>query len=72
MNKPEKWYQRRLAKHFTEYYEKYEESAEYWPDPAPNVWLFDIRELGARVELVCSDRGDVVEQIYFPNELKDK
>lgn len=62
--KPEKWYQRRLAKYFTDYYEAYEDTAEYWNDPAINQWLFDIPELGLRIELTCSDRGIVTEQRY--------
>lgn len=32
--KPEKWYQRRLAKYFTEHFEQYEDTAEFWNDPA--------------------------------------
>ena len=64
MLKPEKWYQRRLAKYFTEHYEEYEFLAEYWNDPAPNQWLFDIPDLGIRVELTCDDKGNVVEQVY--------
>jgi hypothetical protein len=62
--KNEKWYQRRLAKYFTEHYEQYEDSAEYFPDPFVNQWLFDIRELGIRVELTCTDKGEVKEQRY--------
>lgn len=66
MKHPEKWYQRRLAKYFTEHYEQYEDTAEYWNDPAPNQWLFDIPELGVRVELTCKENGEVVEQQYKP------
>ena len=62
--KPEKWYQRRLAKYFTEHYEQYEDTAEYWPDPFINQWLFDIPELEIRVELTCNDKGVVREQRY--------
>ena len=62
--KPEKWYQRRLYKYFEEHYGQYEDTAEYWNDPAINQWLFDIPELGIRVELTCSDRGIVTEQRY--------
>lgn len=59
--KPEKWYQRRLAKYFTEHFEQYEDTAEFWNDPAENCWLFDITELGQRIELVCRDNGKVEE-----------
>lgn len=62
--KPEKWYQRRLYKYFEEHYGEYEDTAEYWNDPAINQWLFDIPEIGIRVELTCSDRGIVTEQRY--------
>ena len=62
--KPEKWYQRRLARYFTEHFEQYEDSAEYFPDPFVNQWLFDIPELGVRVELTCNDKGEVREQRY--------
>lgn len=62
--KAEKWYQRRLAKYFTDYYEQYEDDAEYWNDPAINQWLFDIPVLGLRIELTCNDKGIVTEQRY--------
>lgn len=64
MKKPDKWYQRRLAKYFTEHYEQYEDTAKYWVDPAPNQWVFDISELGIRVELTCRDSGKVEEMKY--------
>lgn len=60
----EKWYQRRLAKYFTDHYEMYEDLAKFWNDPAPNKWLFDIPPLGIRVELTCNDLGLVHEQKY--------
>ena len=62
--KNEKWYQRRLAKYFTEHYEKYEDSALWFNDPFVNQWLFDIPERGVRVELTCNDKGVVTEQRY--------
>lgn len=61
--KADKWYQRRLAKYFTEHYEQYEDTAEFWPDPDVNQWLFDIPELGIRVELTCWDSGIVTEEV---------
>lgn len=60
----EKWYQRRLAKYFTEHYEAYEDNTEYWPDPAYNQWLFDIPELDKRIELTCYDDGRVTKSEY--------
>lgn len=67
--KTEKWYQRRLAKYFTEHYAQYEDTTTYWPDPAINQWLFDIPELGVRIELTCTDKGVVTEQRYKKVEL---
>ena len=55
--KQSKWHQRRLAKYFEEHYEKYEDIAEFWPDPYENQWLFDIPERGVRIELTCHDIG---------------
>ena len=60
----EKWYQRRLAKYFTDHYEIYEDLAKFHSDPAPNVWLFDIEPLGKRIELTCTDFGIIQEQQY--------
>lgn len=64
MKHSEKWYQRRLARYFTEHYEHYEDDAEYFNDPAPNQWLFDIPEFDVRIELTCDDSGVVSEQRY--------
>ena len=63
--KPEKWYQRRLAKHFAEHYSQYEDIAEFWNDPAPNQWLFDIPELGVKIELTCDEDGNVTERRVY-------
>ena len=60
----EKWYQRRLAKYFTEHYEQYEDTAEFWNDPATNQWLFTIPELEAKIELTCKENGTVEEMRY--------
>lgn len=62
--KVDRWYQRRLAKYFEEHYMKYEDTAGWWNDPAPNQWLFDIQELGIRVELICDEEGKIHEQRY--------
>lgn len=70
--RPEKWYQRRLAKYFTLNYVKYEDTAKYWPDPAVNQWLFDIPEQGVRVELTCTDEGEVKEQRYKVKDHVDR
>ena len=70
--KTEKWYQRRLAKYFTEHYEQYEDAADYWPDPFINQWLFDIPSRGVRIELTCNDKGIVTEQRYKMKQFIDK
>lgn len=70
--KNEKWYQRRLAKYFDEHYEQYEDTATYWPDPFINQWLFDIPELGVRIELTCTDKGEVKEQRYKMKQFADR
>ena len=69
--KNEKWYQRRLAKYFTEHYEQYEDTAEWFNDPFINQWLFDIPERGMRVELTCTDKGVVKEQRYRMKQYTD-
>lgn len=61
----EKWYQRRLAAYFTEHYAQYEDTVEFWGDPARNQWLFDIPELGKRIELTCNEKG-VVTEFHYP------
>ena len=65
MNHSKKWYQRRLAKYFTEHYAIYEDNADFFADPAANMWLFDITECAVRIELTCDDNGDITEQRYF-------
>lgn len=62
--KPAKWYQRRLARYFEEAYSEYEDYVEWFNDPFVNQWLFDIPEQGVRVELTCTDKGEVKEQVY--------
>lgn len=61
LTKNEKWYQRHLAVYFADNYSQYEDSAEYQNDPAPNQWLFNIPELEKKIELTCSEKGDVTE-----------
>lgn len=72
MDKTDKWYQRRLARYFEENYVQYEDTAEYYPDPFVNQWLFDIPERGVRVELTCNDKGEVKEQRYKMKQYADK
>ena len=55
------WYYNRLNKHFDKRFEWYEDVAEFHVNPAPNKWIFDIHELGARITLTCQDDGRVIE-----------
>ena len=64
MKHKDKWYSLRLGRYFEERYSEYEATAEWWNNPAINQWLFDIRELGLRIELTCNDDGTIVEQRY--------
>ena len=62
--KAEKWYKRRLEAYFEKNYSQFDDLATFWNDPAPNQWLFDIPELGVKVELTCDDKGKVSELRY--------
>lgn len=62
--KSRRWYQRRLAAYFDTHYIQYEDTAEFWNDPAMNQWKFDIPELNERVELTCYDDGRVTRSVF--------
>lgn len=55
------WYQNRLNKHFDKYYSEFKYDAEFYPDPAPNQWLFDIPDLNLTFKLTCQEDGRVRE-----------
>ena len=59
------WYQNRLNKHFDKYYSEYKYDAEFYENPAPNQWLFDIPELDLTFKLTCYDDGQIVETKNF-------
>lgn len=59
------WYQNRLNKHFDKYFGEYKHDAEFYPDPAPNQWLFDIPELELTFKLTCHDDGRVISTKNF-------
>ena len=71
-DKYERWYHRRLFNYFREWYEDLEDEGEieFYNDPAPNQWLFDIPELDVRVKLTCDQNGNVFEEIYSLTTLK--
>ena len=59
-----KLYDFRLAKYFNERFDEYEDECEWFGNPAPNQWLFDIPSLGQKIELTCDDNGKVSEIRY--------
>ena len=67
MTKTDRWYRRRLHNYMVEHYEELEDNGEieWWDDPVPNVWLFDIPSQFVRVELTCDEKGNVAEQRYY-------
>ena len=60
--KAEWWYDSKLQRYFDKHYGAYDETAEYYVNPAPNIWLFDIPELGMTIELTCDDKGLITER----------
>ena len=60
--KSEKWYHERLQKYFDRTFGAYEESAEWYVNPAPNKWKFIIPELEIVVTLTCNNIGWVIEK----------
>ena len=56
--------QNAMKRYFDEHYSQYEDTVEFWNDPAMNQWLFDIPELKLRVELTCIENGNVEECIF--------
>lgn len=64
MNHSKKWYRTRLQKYFDTFFKEYEETAEWYVDPAPNKWNFTIPELGYTFTLYCNEQGEVIETKY--------
>lgn len=65
-DKYERWYRRRLFNYFREWYEDLEDEGEieFYNDPAPNQWLFDIPELNVRVKLTCDKEGHITDEHF--------
>lgn len=57
--KTERFYQNHLRKYFDKHFSEYEDTVEYFVDPAPNQWKFMIPELDQTILLVCEDSGKV-------------
>lgn len=60
--KTEKYYHDRLQRYFDRNYAPYDETAEFYVNPAINKWKFKIPELGFVVVLTCNDIGWVIEK----------
>lgn len=60
--KRENFYGSRLSKYFETHYQEYKEVAEWYVNPAPNQWKFEIPGIGV-VVLACSDEGKITETI---------
>jgi hypothetical protein len=54
-------YQTRLQRYFDKYYKPYEETAEWYVNPADNKWRFQIPELRLIITLTCNEQGTVTE-----------
>lgn len=61
--KSEKWYATRLLAFCVENYSEYEDSMEWYVNPAPNQWKFRIPELDKTCLITCDDNGIVKEEI---------
>lgn len=63
MKHKERWYQKRLNERFIQKYAQYEKTVEWFVNPAPNVWKFDIPELKVRIVMTCDDKGNITESL---------
>ena len=61
IKRSEKWYEVRLAYYFEREFGAYEKTAEWYNNPAPNKWKFNIPELELTITLTCDNRGRVTE-----------
>lgn len=55
------WYIRRLQNYFDQHYGQYDDSAEWFPNPAPDAWRFRIPELKAEITISCDAIGKITE-----------
>ena len=61
--KTERFYQNHLQKYFDKHFKEYENTIEYFVDPALNQWKFTVPELDETIILVCEDSGKVRKTI---------
>ena len=57
----EKWYAARLSKYFLAHYAEYDKTAEWYNNPAPNQWKFELPGDGKAIILICDESGNVHE-----------
>lgn len=57
----EKFYIRRLTQYFDTHYSQYENTAEWYNNPAVNQWKCDIPALGFTILFTCDENGNVTE-----------
>lgn len=62
MVRSENFYINRLTKYFDTHFQEYTETAEWYTDPAPNQWKFELPGIGV-VILTCSDDGEITKTI---------
>lgn len=58
----ETFYYSKLAKYFDAHYQAYAEIVEWYTNPAPNQWKFEIPGISV-VVLTCFDNGKIIETI---------
>lgn len=58
----EEFYTRKLQDYWDRHYSKYNATAEWYTNPAINIWKCEIPALRARITLVCNDNGVVTEK----------
>lgn len=51
-----------LNLYYEENYSEYDETIEWYVNPAPNKWKFYIPDLGIIVTLTCNNQGEVIEK----------
>ena len=60
--KPDKFYQSYLERYFNERYGAFEDTIEFFNDPAPNAWSFYIPDINYTATITCDDNGIVTER----------
>lgn len=64
MQRSEKFYHDRLYDYLTDHYWVHEEDLEWYTNPAPNKWKFQVPE-GPIVILTCDEDGNVIEGVLW-------